>query len=228
MAQPKTVEFWRGASPIDGAPVVALATGLMRPSENSKTGPMVQTFILRMDRRPVEAVVDGTDASVCGDCPMRPSAKPDVACYVNTGWLTQLWLSWSVGLIPKWAPARLGERAANISRPVRAGAYGGPDVVPTTVWDAIYAAQPKGTGYTHQWRTSDLQGHAMASVDNLEDASEAHKLGYRTYRVDLDGIGPQDGEIWCPEQTNGVECADCGLCAGTKIDAKNIVISPIN
>ena len=68
-----TVEAWRGISPQDGAPIVLLVTGLVRPSQNSKTGPMVQTYILRRDMRPIEAVTSGADAAICGSCPFRPS-----------------------------------------------------------------------------------------------------------------------------------------------------------
>jgi len=66
------LELWRGASRLDGAPIVAIATGLAAPSSNPKTGPMVQTWILRADVAPHEAQRDGRDASVCGDCPLRP------------------------------------------------------------------------------------------------------------------------------------------------------------
>ena len=71
------VVLYRGPSRLDGAPIVVVATGLQRPSENEKTGPMVQTWILRSDEHPVSAVHSGADASICGDCPLRPlNAKP--------------------------------------------------------------------------------------------------------------------------------------------------------
>jgi hypothetical protein len=66
------LELWRGPSRLDGAPIVAIATGLAEPSSNPKTGPMVQTWILRADSSPQEAQRTGADASVCGDCPLRP------------------------------------------------------------------------------------------------------------------------------------------------------------
>ena len=68
-----TVEAWRGVSPQDGTPIVLLITGLVRPSQNSKTGPMVQSYIIRQDMRPIEAVTSGADAAICGSCPYRPS-----------------------------------------------------------------------------------------------------------------------------------------------------------
>ena len=60
--------FYRGASPIDGAPIVAVAT---LKSANSKTGDMVQTWILREDISPLDAIGSGEDASICGNCAHR-------------------------------------------------------------------------------------------------------------------------------------------------------------
>ena len=63
--------LWEGASLIDGAPIVVIATGFASRSTNRKTGGMVQTYILRRDIDPVSAVQSGDDASICGDCPHR-------------------------------------------------------------------------------------------------------------------------------------------------------------
>lgn len=127
--------------------------------------------------------------------------------------------------------------ATTTSKPrnLRAGAYGDPAFVPLDVWRALYGDGydwdngTQGTGYTHQWRTCDpeYQRYCMASVQSLAEAIEAWALGWRTYRVDLEGTGPQDSEITCPEQTLGVSCDDCRLCGGTRKQAMNIVIEPI-
>lgn len=61
--------LWEGKSPFDGAPIVLIATGYARPSKNTKTGALLQTWILRQDVAPHDAVASGADASVCGDCP---------------------------------------------------------------------------------------------------------------------------------------------------------------
>jgi len=72
----KSVEAWRGSSPIDGEPIVLLISGLSRikseQSANKKTGPMVQTFILKQNEKPTEAIKNGGDESICGKCPLRP------------------------------------------------------------------------------------------------------------------------------------------------------------
>ena len=208
-ANPSTVEFYHA----DG--IVALATGLVRKSTNTKAGAMVQTYILRDDMPPKQAALTGADSKICGNCPLRPSQVPkgQPKCYVNTGWLTTLWKSWRKGNVPKATPTQLKAMIELSGRPLRIGAYGDPGFVPVEVWDAI--AGRKGTGYTHQWQSTDpgLKAHAMASVQSIEGAMAAQAKGWRTYRVDLDGIGAMDGEIECPEaSTNGeVQCADCGL-----------------
>ena len=60
--------FYRGKSPIDGAPIVAIAT---LESKNGKTGDMVQTWILREDISPLMAIKTGADRSICGNCVHR-------------------------------------------------------------------------------------------------------------------------------------------------------------
>ena len=74
------VILWRGASAIDGEPIVYVATAF-NGSDNDKTGAMVQTFILPCPHaagiavngaRPAKimAWLKSTGAkSICGDCP---------------------------------------------------------------------------------------------------------------------------------------------------------------
>ena len=62
--------FFDGASLIDGAPIVGIA---VLSSVNRKTGNMVQTYILRADQAPLDAIRAGDDESICGDCVHRPA-----------------------------------------------------------------------------------------------------------------------------------------------------------
>jgi hypothetical protein len=62
--------IWEGPSPVDGAPLVAIATGVQE-SGNIKTGSMLQTWIMRADISPQAAVDSGGDASICGHCKHR-------------------------------------------------------------------------------------------------------------------------------------------------------------
>lgn len=66
--------FYDGPSALDGAPIIGIA---VLHSKNRKTGNMVQTFIIRADQSPLEAIATGDDASICGDC-VRPVALAPV------------------------------------------------------------------------------------------------------------------------------------------------------
>lgn len=72
----KSVEVWRGLSPVDNEPIMLILTGLSHlkseQSINRKTGSMVQSFILKQNEKPSEAVKNGNDKSICGKCPLRP------------------------------------------------------------------------------------------------------------------------------------------------------------
>jgi hypothetical protein len=75
---------WEGESCLDGAPIVLIVIGFSRKSTNRKTGGMLQSYILRRDVSPLEAVRIGLDPSVCGDCPHRSTASGgEGSCYVN-------------------------------------------------------------------------------------------------------------------------------------------------
>jgi len=70
MTRPNSRVLWEGSSLIDGAPIVVIVSGLLK-SENAKTGNMLQTYILRADVSPTNAIRSGEDSSICGDCPAR-------------------------------------------------------------------------------------------------------------------------------------------------------------
>ena len=69
--KPLGVILYEGPSLIDGQPIAVIATGFQRRTANSKTGDMVQTWILRADLNPLQAIHTGQDVSICGDCPLR-------------------------------------------------------------------------------------------------------------------------------------------------------------
>ena len=210
--QPSGYVIYRGPSLLDGAPIVAIAT--MR-SENRKTGPMVQTWILRDDMSPVEAYRAGADASICGDCKHRWHLGG--ACYVNIGHGPgSVWRAWRNWRYPAACsdPAR---NAIGAGRRVRLGAYGDPAAVPGAVWRALIRDAAGHTGYTHQWRNpvaAPLRDLCMASVDSAAELHAAQSAGWRTFRV----TGPAEifepGEIECPADARGKTCAQCMACYG--------------
>lgn len=229
---PNTVEIWRGPSEIDGAPIVLLASGLRGTSANRKTGPMVQTWILRQDVSPVDAVRSGADASICGSCRHRGSSGfSGRTCYVNVGQApSSIWRSWRAGKVrpvpqlPEYAIAGHYNQLGYVPRlrhPLRLGAYGDPLAVPLAVWSPwIVASMEHGhTGYTHQWatigrRSPDWRWWVMASVDSAAEAMLARAMGWRYFRVYGGESEPLPSELECVNTTHGRTCADCQLCGG--------------
>lgn len=212
--------LYKGPSVLNGEPIVVIATGLQaarrhaRHGVNTKTGAMVQVYILAGGRDPVRAHQSGADAAVCGDCIHRQGS-----CYVR---LDQ-------GALAVWRPYQRGRyrqvslqvaRAALAGLPVRLGAYGDPAAVPTVVWQTVLAQSAMHTGYTHQWRTCDsaLAHWCMASCDTAEETAQARAAGWRTFTVVPAGAdsGP-DRAILCPASEQAgrlLHCVDCRACDG--------------
>jgi hypothetical protein len=219
-SKPAGVVLWEGASLLDGAPLVVLAT---LHSDNVKTGDMVQTWILRADIAPHDAVRTGADASICGDCKHRGDGTgKGRSCYVTVhqGPLS-VYRAWQRGNYPRFQRAAHGELFAG--RAVRLGAYGDPAAVPYTVWASLVNVSGSGmwTGYTHQWRACDqrLADYVMASCDTREEAEEARAKGWRHFRVRLNGEALMEREIVCPASdearaTKPVTCSQCRACHG--------------
>jgi len=209
------VELWRGPSVIDGSTIGLLAT---LQSSNIKTDNMIQTWILREDQTPVEAVKSGADESICGGCMHRAKDGKDRSCYVNVGQAPNaIWRSWKAGKYPKVNPLEFSEYYSAY-RALRLGAYGDPAAVPFDVIDAaMHSKWMKWTGYTHQWKWCDVRfsKFLMASVETLAEKDYANTLGYRTFRVLKEGEEPEDDEIYCPNFLNNlIKCMSCGLCNG--------------
>lgn len=213
------VVLYDGPSALDGAPIVVVLTFR---TNNRKTGPLAQTWILRRDVAPHDAQRSDDDRSVCGDCPQRPSVGG--ACYVATfqGPLS-VWKAYHRGLYPRASEVDLA--AIRDRYRVRAGAYGDPAACSPEVWASVGV----WTGYTHQWRAehaADLRAVMMASADSAEDAREAWANGWRTFRVLQPGEAPIAGrEIECLSDSRGIDCHQCGLCGGMQTSgAKSIAI----
>ncbi len=223
-----TVELWRGMSRIDDAPIVVLMSGLKEASTNEKTGDMLQTFILRQDVSPVEAIQNGSDESICGTCRHR-GTMGNRTCYVNVGKsVSAVWRSWSAGRV------RPVQNLATIAagRRVRLGTYGDPGAVPVHVWQTLLQSAVRHTGYSHLWQTLPLeyQSIVVASVDTETEYQHAKFAGWRTFRVKAEGSVTLPREISCPaseEAGKRTTCSTCTLCNGaTPNDTrKDIVIN---
>lgn len=199
-----SVLLYRGMSLLDpSSEIVVLGT---KNSSNRKTGPMLQTWILRADIDPVRAVTRGTDTAICGTCPHRGDGHKNRSCYVSVGQgPRQAWLGAKSSALNDPAAYAAGEY-------VRLGAYGDPAAVPFEFWQTLLSKARGWAGYTHQWHTCDTRfaQYCMASVESEQESRDAHLRGWRTY---LAATHDAANHTLCPSH-KGVQCIDCGYCSG--------------
>jgi len=222
--------IYNGPSLLDGKPIVVIATFSNR---NTKTGAVVQTYILRSDINPLEASKTGEDFSICGDCVMRgePTTDPKrkIAkarrCYVNLGQGVLIVYKSFLRGVYQTADNVADRNTIGRGRFVRIGTYGDPAAVPAEVWTDLLAEATTFTAYSHQsgWRP-DI---AMQSADNRAQAIAHWKAGRRTFRVIADlGDLDKSNEALCPaskEAGRRVQCTACKLCKGSS-KGKSIAI----
>lgn len=224
---PNGVILYEGPSQLDGAPVVVIATAIKNGSSNQKTGAMIQTYIMRSDVPPMEAVKSGEDASICGDCTHRGDGTgKGRSCYVTL-------LHGPRGV---WAAYKRGSYAAvslygvpdiGKGRMVRLGTYGDPTAAPVALWRKLVEKAEGWTGYTHAWHKVDADDWhplVMASADSEMEMAAAHAMGYRTFRVTPNAHENIQGvEIVCPasdEMGKKTQCEQCKACMGTSGKAR--------
>lgn len=245
MKQSNGLIIYRGPSMLDGSPILVVATGLASGSVNTKTGALVQTWILRDDVSPIDAAHSGADSAICGSCPHRGEVvegrNVSRSCYVNLGqaplnvWRTAHRVPLANGKARAGYPVASPETlAAHFDgRLVRLGSYGDPAAVPVWVWQAVMSKADGGTGYTHQWKDAapELAQWCMASCDSQVDRVFAGFLGYRTFRVTRADARTDkaEREVVCPASKEAgtlTNCAACKACGGTSAKAKaDIVIT---
>ena len=226
---PNGVILYEGPSPVDGSPIVAIATGLTKASANSKTGRVIQTWIMRSDLDPWDAVKSGKDLSVCGDCIHRrtwseveqkwvhscyvdvPRApKAIFNCFKRGGYLTLAEYPKAVRIILR-----------NI---LRLGSYGDPAMIPIEVWAALIGPNSP-LGYTHQWESTlfDIDPRfkllLMASVESGIERQRAESKGWRVFQGVVRGSEPPKGLKQCPSdptisEDKQVGCDVCQACDG--------------
>lgn len=230
--KPRGYVIYSGPSQIDLQPIVAIA---IVKSRNTKTGGMMQTYIIRPDISPIDANRLGLDFSICGHCPHKGKAAPDKAsglaekrsCYVNLGQgPLGVYRALCRGLYPR-AVGHAAIAALGRGRMVRLGTYGDPAAVPDYVWRSLISEAEGHTAYSHQQHVTGAAfdpAIMMVSADSLSAAKDAWRAGYRTFRVARDlGDIVAGREIACPS-LRGVTCQKCGLCGGASVQAKSIVI----
>lgn len=225
---------YEGPSEIDGRAIVVIVNKLTG-SDNAKTGAdLVQTFILRADVAPTDALKTGDDVSICGQCVHRPllaKTNGQAPCYVNVGRsVRSVYEAYKRGRYERATPTQL--RAILAGRKIRLGTYGDPAAAPVEMWQTITADAAGVVGYSHQWQSVNFDHAAwaplvMASADTIDEAAQANLYGMRVFRVSV-GVDKQAGEVTCPASAEGgkkATCDTCMLCGGTSKSARDIVIA---
>ena len=227
--KPIGIILWKGNSLFDGEKIMIIATGVFNKSKNSKTGEMIQTYILRRDICPSLAHRLGEDESICTIC----KHKENSTCYVNIGQGPRnVYNAYHNG---SYRDFEEGDIKYFKGRDIRIGSYGDPGVIPFEVIEYICKDANKITGYSHFWKNCDqrLKKYCMASVDSIKgymkEYYEANKLGWRTFRIREDAENPlMEHEIMCPASKESGEkttCNNCGFCNGLKNKSiKNVSI----
>lgn len=228
--------IYSGPSLIDGKPIVAITVS---QSGNSKTGNMVQTYIIRADIDPREASKTGEDYSICGNCHHRGNATNDPkrkiaerrSCYVNLGQGPLIvYSAYKRGIYPE-VVGRKAIASLGRGRMVRLGTYGDPAAVPAYIWESLISEAEGHTAYTHQSGVATAQARPdfmMISADTEDEARAAWAQGKRTFRV-IKSVSDivQGSEISCPASKEAgfrTTCNSCGLCGGASVKAKSIAI----
>jgi len=234
------VILYEGPSLLDGAPIVVIANRIVAESANAKTGAMVQTFVIRSDMHPVEALTTGADIGVCGDCKHRPilaKASGEAPCYVQVGKsVASVYAAYKRGRYARpdidYDKRILPDLFAGLA--FRMGTYGDPTAAPYQVWRAATVKAAFVNGYVHQWLNAKFAAFkflCMASADTEAEMQLAHSMGWRTFRV-RDTAAPlaKGIEIMCPASKEAgykTDCASCKACGGLSAKAKvSIAIMP--
>jgi len=227
----KTFIAWEGPSEIDGLNITVL---IQTGSRNSKTGDMVQTFIIRSDIDPITASRTGGDRSICGDCIHRgqptnldKGQAKNRTCYVTLAHAPLgKYKAYKKGRYT-YAQGHKEIQALGRGQMVRLGTYGDPSACPSYIWDSLLSESIGHTGYTHG-ESNCSPSTLMTSADSATDAVNAWSRGERTFRV-ISSLSDiiKGKEVLCPaseEAGRRVTCERCKLCSGNTIKAKSIAI----
>jgi hypothetical protein len=230
-----------------------IATGLVKPSANVKTGPMIQIFIINADVHPVEAVRQGKNLVQCYNCIHRPATDEERekgieggSCYVDVGKsVAMVYKTYKKGCYPNICgdnKPEFGDSSSYLKlgadkieeifggRKVRFGAYGEPINIPYPMIDMIAGVSSGHTGYTHQWKNPALAAYnkyLQASVDSPAEYKMAKAKGWRTFRVSTDW-DLHEGEMICMNSWQDKTCAECLLCGGNTTKIKQDIIIKVH
>lgn len=217
---PNGVVLWEGPSKLDGAPIMIVLTGLVDASDNEKTDDMIQSWIMRRDVAPHDAVRTGEDVSVCGGCTQRPvlvragatakyakdkkTGKMKVAYYQRPDG-TRVKQGDTCYVLTHNAPLSVynayhkgkyprinAAQAAALTtgRILRIGSYGDPAATPIEVWMSAIRAAKGRTGYTHQWCRHDAQAWKPYLMASTETLADSWRAKAMGWRYFRAGYDP--------------------------------------
>ena len=200
----------------DGQQVVSIAT---LKTSNTKTGNLIQVWILKEDQNPLEALKLGADVSVCGDCKHRNGT-----CYVQVGQApASVWKAYKRGIYKDFSELTEKDKTVLVGRKVRFGSYGDPVLIRIKKIRALLALTKNlFTGYTHAWDNplfQDYKEFFVASVDSKTEYFEASKKNWRTFRVRRESESLEKNEFVCPASVEAGKrktCFECMACSGTR------------
>jgi hypothetical protein len=194
---------------------VAIAT---TGTSNSKTGDMIQIWILDRNLHPVESIRSGKDASLqCAGCPLASGS----GCYVSPLPLMAIWRKFTRNEYPHLNMFSSEWESFWKGKSVRFGAYGNPSLLPLPVVESIAKLAKRHTGYFHNWKelsAQEAQAYGRFFMASAEpwNVAQAQALGLRTFSVLPAGSPPPAGSIECLADSKNLTCAECGLCDGTE------------
>lgn len=179
-------------------------------------------MIANQDERTMRSFFNAADTN-CLDCPFNTFG----ACYTHKfnqyiGFIKML--KSIAKKYPTWddVPSYDASFALIVSEMskgtfVRFGTYGESSLHPIEMIEAMVQTADNWTGYTHQWKRSDVLGkYFMASTHTLDESNVAKEQGYRSYIATPTPIGEV---VNCPaskESGYKSSCSKCGLCSGTE------------
>ena len=220
----ETLVLYKGISLLDDeTPIMLVMSGFTKDSANTKTGPLVQLYILPIHESPKDTYYSGSK-SVCGNCKYNDNN----GCYVRWSNLGSVWKSAKNQSV---IPMTLSREFLEGLR-VRVGAAGDPAAIPSSVWSQLLSSCENYTGYTHQWSTpifQDLSKFFVASVDNARENEKARALGWSTFFVTDNEKEAKEQGVRCLASTDKKDshglpmtCSTCMLCNGKSTKQKTI------
>lgn len=223
--------IYEGPSALDpSVPIAVIVNCITDTSSNEKTGNMAQSFIIRTDMKPNEALKSKQDHAVCGCCPYTGGN----GCYVNIKMVCSVYAAYKRGSYKTATPEEVGQIMAERIRKgrlagLRCGSYGDPVAAPYETWgpmvQIVRDAGGKTSGYTHQWserysymgRTADprYRQMLMASAHGPVDALLAAADGWRSFTVfNAEEDLRRAGAAMCPASKEAGYRKTCGTCGG--------------